>query len=166
LTQSVHQGDLYINGSLSSKTFTAPDASVTNAMIAASAGIAATKVVHQIPVRYSSAVGSAATSATQVIHIARTAGTINSIEVVAETAPTSTDTVTVDLKAGNSSTAYASVLSSVVTLDNTTSDREVVAGTISTADYSDGDSLELVVTVTGSSCEGLCVLVNLFETAI
>lgn len=165
MSQSTFQGDFYVNGSLSSKTFSAPNGSITNTMVAPNAAINATKLIHQIPLLFNTAVGSAATTQTQMLHIGRAAGEVSSVEVCCNVAPTSSDQITVDVKKGNAASAYTSILDSVVTVDSSNANREVVAGTISTVDYSAGDSFQVVLTVTGSTTQGVCVVVNLHENA-
>ena len=165
MAQTVLNGDVFCTGGLSSKTFTAPSGSISDDAVASNAKIKATKLIHQLPLRYSTSTSSAAITATELLHIAKATGEIASIEVCATTAPTSSDQFTVDLQKGNSSTAFTSVLSSAVTVTSSHSDREVVAGTISSADYSADDIFQIVVTVSGSSTEGILVVVNLHEQA-
>lgn len=74
------------------------------------------------------------------------------VEVVCQTAPTGGNKAfTVDLKWGNQSTAFASALSAVITVDSSVADREVKVGTITTTDYADGDTLQLVITTSGTT---------------
>jgi hypothetical protein len=163
--QSTFYSDIFVAGSLSSRQFTAPSGSITNDSIQGAAGIDASKLEHQHAVRYSQKAGSAVVSETMPVHIAHAGGTIVAVQVVTVVPPTSSDTVTVSVSAGNASTVYASVLSGAVSLSSSSVARTVYSGTITSAAYAAGDSLEVVVTATGSSCQGLCVILTLREDA-
>lgn len=165
MAQSTFNGDLFVNGSLSSTTFTAPASSITDTMVAANAKIKATKLIHQLSLRFSTDPTTSVTADTQIIHIAHALGEVAFVEVMATTAPTSSDQVTVDIQKGNAGASYATVLSSVITLDSSDADRAVKSGTISTVDYAAGDSFEIIVTPTGTSTKGICVVVTLHENA-
>lgn len=104
-------------------------------------------------------------SVTVPIHVAKHAGTIVSIEVSCITAPTGSDSFTVDLKKGNQSTAFATVLSGTISYSATQADREVEAGTLVTLTYDAGDTLQLVITATTTTTQGagVCVTVVLDE---
>jgi hypothetical protein len=162
---SVFYSDIFVAGSFGCRQFSPPAGCIGNAAIAANAGLQASKLEHQHAIRYSQKAGTAVVSETIPLHIARAAGTVVSVEVVTVTPPTSTDTVTIDLKKGNASTGYATVLTSVVTIDNASVTRTIYSAAITTADYSADDSFELVITATGSSCQGLAVIVTVREAA-
>lgn len=168
MTQSVHDGDLRVNGTLTCKTLVVPAGTVTNAGILQGAGIEATKVVHQFPLvveLFGPATTVAAVS--RVIHIARGIGQIVSMQAIVQTKATGNDrTVAVDLKKGDDSTPYATVLSATADFDDGSTNRQPVDGTISDDDYVAGDSLELVVAVAGvagAQAVGLTVVVWLRE---
>ena len=165
MAQSTFNGDLFVNGSLSSTTFTAPASSITDTMIAANAKIKATKLIHQHAVTFNTDPNSSVIADTQIIHIAHALGEVAFVEVMATTAPTSSDQVTVDILKGNAGASYSSVLSSVVTLTSSDADRAVVSGTITTTDYAAADSFQIVIVPTGTSTKGLCVVVTLHENA-
>lgn len=144
-------------------TVTLPDGTITNAMVNSGASIAAAKAVHRSPIVYYQAEGSDVASATASIYHARTAGEIVAVEVCPITAPTGGDKqFTVDVKNGDASTAFASVLSAVVTVDNTSVDKTPQTGTVSSATIADGDILQVVVTAsgsTGSQGQGVTVVI-------
>ena len=165
MSQSIINSDLYINGSLSSATFTAPAASITDEMIAANAKVAATKIIHQLPLTFTTDPATAVVANTSMLHIAHAIGEIVFVEVCAVTAPTSSDQVTVDILIGNAASGYTSVLTSVVTLTSSNADRAVISGTVSTTAYAAGDSFQIVVTPTGTTCKGLVVTTTLHENA-
>jgi hypothetical protein len=166
MAQDIIGGDLHVRGTLSAASFTPPASCITNAAVQAAAGIAATKLEHQFAVRYSTAAGSAVSTATVPVHIVKGAtGEIVGVEVTCTTAPTSSDTVVVDLKKSTGGGAFATVLTGTVTLNSSSTARVVYAATISNANLVDGDILEVIATVTGTTCQGLCVVVTLREDA-
>lgn len=159
--------DLHVNGTLSSKSFNAPPGSIGDADIEGNAGIQASKVVHQHAVRYHQAGGTDVVAATVPLHIFYGDAEILAVEVVPITAPTGGDKAfTVDVKKGNQAGAYATILSSVITINSGVANRQVVSGTLSTTTALDGDSLTVVVAVsgsTGSQGQGVVVIVWLRE---
>ena len=167
MAQDLINNSLHVNGTLSAKLFTPPDGSISNDAIAGAAGIEATKVVHQwtLPVRQSP--GTAVVAATDLLHIARFAGEIVAIEAATATVATGADrTVTIDLQKSSSGGAFASVLTGGIVLDDGSTNRVPVAGTINSPDFVDGDLLQVVVAVAGSAgaqAQGLLVSVTLRE---
>lgn len=162
------ESNMHVVGRITAEAMTLPDSTVTDAMVASNAAIAASKVVHRFPIRHSQNEGAVVADEVMPIHIARAAGTVKAIEVVVTNAvPVGDSTVTVDLKKGNAASAYASVLSSVITLDNATVLRTAVAGTINTSAYAAGDSflLDINATVgTGTLPTGIVVTVFFEES--
>ena len=153
-TPTVIQGDLYVQGNLSSKTQTYPTASVTNAGIAAAAAISASKIVrHQSIDRelYGPAVTVAAL--TTDVHIARGAGTLVQFSICCNgTIATGADrTVTVDLQKSTGAGAFATVLSGTAGLTNSSALRTTYSGTISSASFIADDKFRIIVTVAGSA---------------
>lgn len=162
------QGDQYFAGNVTfAGPVAVPAASFGDAEIKAAAGIAATKTIHQFPIHLAQANGTASTSETRNVHIATGAGTIVGIEVLVDTAAVGAATVTVDLHKGNAGSAYATLLTGVVTVNSSTAVRTPVAGTlIATPTYAASDSLRLIVTATaggGTLPQGLCVVVFVRE---
>ena len=158
-------GDLHVNGALSSRELTIPDASIQNADIEASAGIDATKLKHQYALSYQQTTGADVAAAQEFLHTFRSAASILAMDVVPITAPTTGDRqFTVDLHKGSAGSAYASVLSAVVTISQTDVDRTPHAGTITTTTAIDGDSLKLVIALTTGSTgnQGKGVLVTVW----
>lgn len=144
--------DVHYNGTLSARTMSIPASAVGNSQIVASAGIAATKVVHQHAISHEQAGGTAVVAQTVAKHIFRGAAEIIAVEVVPLTVPTGGDLAyTVDVQKGNASSAFASILSSVVTVNSSSTTRTIQAGTITTDDAADGDTLQVVVAVSGST---------------
>lgn len=134
------------------------DGTVTDAKVAASAGISTSKMNHRHRVNHAQASGSSATAQTVNKYIATAAGTVADINAMIDTAATSTGTVTVDLKKSTGGGAFASVLSSVITINSSTTVRTAVAGAITSAAYIAGDIFQFVITATGSTLpQGLTV---------
>lgn len=155
--------DIFVNGNLSSSSFTPPSGSISNTAIAGNAQIDATKVVHQFPLFFSVKNGTAVTTTTELIHIARAAGTVVAIEVATPTPPTSSDTVVIDLEKGSAAGAFASILTSPHTLNSSSVAKTVYSPTVSSAAYVDNNLFQVKLTVSGSSCQGIIVTVWLRE---
>ena len=81
----------------------------------------------------------------EIVYVADKAGTIRNFNALCYDTGTSAS-VTFDLKKNGTS-----ILSSVVTITNATSDRAVVAGTISTATLAIGDVLTIELAVSSST---------------
>ena len=80
--------------------------------------------------------------------------TIDRVELVVGTAPTTTDTITVDLQRWNGS-AWASILSSTVVFNSSDSAMTRKSATISSGSVSATNSLKWVITRSGSSGSNL-----------
>lgn len=163
MAQTTLPTDLRVQGNLACTTFTPPAGCITNTAVVAGAGVEYTKLVHYFPARYQTATGTAVTAATHPIHIARGAGTIVAVKAYCTVAPTGGDNVTIDVQKGNQSTAFATVLSSTVVLNSSDVNRQVNDGTLSTTTYAANDEFQAVVTVSGTTGQGLCVVLYLAE---
>lgn len=169
MTQSITDGDLYVKGHLTSKTFAAPDGSITNAMLSASAAIAATKLEHQFAIPYTQVPGTAIVAFTQDIHIVKGAtGEVVGFEaaVTGAVATGADRTVNVDLQKSTGAAAFATILTGTILFNNVSVLRTVVAATISSANLVDGDILRIIVTVAGAAGnqgQGLIVTTTLRE---
>lgn len=96
--------------------------------------------------------GSNVAAKTEVIHTAKAAGSVTAFKVAVVTAPTGGDLAfTADLQKSTGGGAFATILSAVVTINSTKTDRSVTAGTVSSAAYSAGDIFQIVYAVTGST---------------
>lgn len=168
---TVIESDAFVKGTLSAQTLSIPASTIKNADVASDAAIEAAKLEHQYAIRYSQADGSDVVAVIVPVHIVRgNTATIKDIEVVCVDAPSGGDkALAVDLKKANEgSPAPASVLSSAIAYSATQSDCEVEPGTISSASLADGDTLLVVVTVSGSTGtqgQGLVVTVTIREDA-
>lgn len=163
LLDTVLRGTTQILGSL-----VLPSGSVGATNIAAGANIETSKLVHRHALSISQANGTAVADAEYPLHIFRgTTGTIVAIEVAIETAAAGAATVDIDLELGNAGSAFASVLSAAIQLDNATVIRTPVAGTVSSTSAADGDILKVTVDATaggGTLPQGLIVTLTLDET--
>jgi len=151
-----HEGDLYVNGHLRSKTASLPDGTVDNAAVSASADIAASKMVHYHAIHYTQQDGTdvAATGGDGYpIHVCRAAGTIIAVEAtVADAASGGDKAATADVHLANDDpTAAATVLTGTIALANGATDYAIQTGTISSATLAAGDVLLAVVAVSGST---------------
>ena len=156
-----------VNGTLSARSFSPPSGSITNASVAASAGIEASKVIHRLALRYAQASGADVAAQTMLLHTFRNTATIEAVEVIPSTAPTGGDKAfTVDVQLGDASTAFATILSGVVTVNSSSANRTIQTGSLSTSSAADGDTLQVVVAAsgsTGSQGQGLLVVVWVSE---
>ena len=165
MADSMHDGNLYVNGNLASKTFTPASGSIKNSSIEASAGIAASKLQHRFRVGHAQVHGSNASAERRVCHVVRGAtATINSMRAGNVVAATGDSTVTIDLKKNGST-----ILSATIQLDtgNAAYALEAPSGFTSTA-LVQGDVLEIVQTVsagTGTLPQGVFTVVEIDEDA-
>lgn len=142
----------YFGGNLAAKSMTIPAGAVGDEQIEASAMVAATKLVHQHAARYVQAGGSDVVAVTVPLHTFRGAGEIVAVEVVPLVAPNGGDKAfTVDVLKGNQATPFATVLTAPISVADAQGDREVVSGTLATTEAADGDTLEAVVAVSGTT---------------
>lgn len=164
-TPSRHEGDhQFVGDAWFLGDVTLPDGTITADMVASAAGIEATKVVHQFPLRHTQLDGSDVATQTEIIHIAYAAGEVLALEAVCAQAPTSGQTITIDLLKSTGGAAFASMLQSSLVLDSGNTDRVPEAAVISASNtYADGDVLEITVVdggaTTGDQGQGLCVTV-------
>jgi hypothetical protein len=103
---------------------------------------------------------------TDFVWAANADGEIVGVDVFIEGAATGDRTATIDIKKSNGGGAYATVLSSPVTVNSSTAIRTAVPATIASAAYVAGNSFEVVVTVggsTGTQPTGLLVMVYIRE---
>jgi len=168
MAQDLINNDMYVNGAFGAKVLIPPPGCITDTAVQAQAGIDATKLIHQFPLRYSQAPGTAVIAETTHLHITRATGTVVSIEAMTPTPATGADrTVSIDLQKSTAGGAFASILSAPITLNNSTTARAVVTVTIANTALVDGYFLELVVTVAGAvgnQAQGLLVTVTLRES--
>lgn len=132
-----------------------PDASFGNQQIGTSSPIDVTKLNHQYQPTYAQASGAAAATETRALFVARASGTVRGVEAGIIVAAIGAATVTIDLKKNG-----VSILTSVITIDNTKAAYARTAGGISTAAYVAGDVFTIVITATaggGTLPQGLFV---------
>lgn len=157
-----------INGFSVSGTGNIPDGVIVDRMMSSASPAGPTKVQHQFSIGPGElfATATAVSAVTKYIWVTKgTAGTIQSISAaITGTVPTSSDSVTVDLKKSTGGGALSSVLSATITLNSSSVLRTAQSGTISSASTVAGDLLAVVVTVSGSSGAGLVVTVTVSET--
>jgi hypothetical protein len=160
-------GDTVCTGTFTAKRFNPPAGCINDAAVVAGADIDADKLEHPYVIHYTQDSGTAIVAGTRLLHTVR-GGTarVKQVDVMCTTAPTGDHTVTVDIKAGNTSDAFASILGSVVTLDNATVAKTVYEASITSPDLADDDTIEIVVAVAGSTSsqgQGLLVTVTIYE---
>ena len=150
-------------------TVALPDGTVTSASFSSVTADAldADKQEHRIAIPYSQASGSDVTSETKLLYLARNAGSIKAVEVVPSTAPTGGDKqFTVDVQKSTGAAAFATVLSSAVTVSSSSTDRTSQNGSVSSAAYVANDIFQVVITAsgsTGSQGQGFTVVLTVDE---
>jgi hypothetical protein len=136
------QGDLRVIGTITADNNVPSDGSVTDAKIAAAAAISVDKINHQ-HFKSHSQPNTTATTETRILHVARSAGTVDEFAAGSIGIAVGAATVTVDLKKNGSS-----ILSAVITLDTGNTTRVVETGTISGGTYAADDWFETIITAT------------------
>jgi hypothetical protein len=146
-------GNVIVAGIITSST-----AFVTDALVVAGTNIAATKVIHQH--QYSVQLYAPTTTVaalTQLLGgIRGTTSSLVEFWAAVITPPTTTDTVNVDLRRSTGGGAFATVLAGTILFNNSSAARTIVIAT-PTSTAVQGDLLEAVVTVTGTSAQGLII---------
>lgn len=147
-----------------------PDACVSATNIEPGADIQASKLRHRYSISHSQKNGTDVVSETVLKHFAKADGDIVSFRVRPRMAPTGGDKkYTVDLqKAANGSNSWTTILSAVLTLDNTAISDTIVTDTLSTLIYSANDAFQIVITAsgtTGSQGQGFDAILTIDEKA-
>lgn len=144
MAQTFIDSNCLVNGNLTATTLVATSASITDAMVVAATGIQATKLQMQQEKHFSQESATASTSGAWVTHVVYGAtGTLVSIKAGSVVANVGAATVTVDvLKNGTT------VLTGVITLNNTHTAYQLVAGTFSATSLVVGDVLEIKLVAT------------------
>ena len=164
MAQSKIEGDVRVTGNISCSTLTIPAGSVRNASIEEDAEIEATKLEHKYEPVFAQP-NTTATAETRAVHLVHGAtGEVLAFKAGSIAACIGDSTITVDLKKNGSS-----ILTSVITLDSSNTNRVAEAGTISgSGAIAVGDLLEVVVAVsagTGTLGTGVFASVELTELA-
>jgi len=159
----VHTGTHSFTG-----TCNLPTSSVGDSQANSGDPIDTDKLKHRHAITYYQADGTDVAAVTVPVFIARAACTLVSVEVSCVDACEGGDkTFTVDVQKADAAAAAATVLTTPVTYPAETADYTVRTGTISSATVDDGDTLLVVVAVSGSTGnqgQGLCVTINIDES--
>lgn len=152
-------GNLQITGALTMAELNIPAGTLKDVDVAAGAAIAASKIIHQFPVRYAQDDGSNIVAAIVPIHTVQGAtATIKSVQAMIIDAPQGGDhEITVDLKkcyVGAGSTPVTVLTAPIVMNDADTADCEVEEAEIANDALTVGQTLVAVVSTTGSSGYG------------
>ena len=138
------ESDLHVAGGISSETMSIPAATVTNAMVNGSAGIATTKLVHRYHAMYAQeSATTAADEARPLFVVYGATGTVQSFKAGSVVANIGDSAVEVDLLKDG-----VSILTAVISLDSTNAAYTPEAGTINTAAVVAGDVLEVSIDAT------------------
>jgi hypothetical protein len=162
---TVIESDVYVNGSLVARTFTAPTSSVSNNSIEASAGVEASKLQHQHQITHKLTSHNTDAGVTrEVLHRVKGAtGTIIEFGVGATQAAGASSSVVVQLRKNGTT-----ILSTAITLDSTTAAFTLdTASTYTSTALVAQDVLEVdVQTVSGAALpKGLFACLTIREDA-
>lgn len=167
MATNIFQGDLQVSGSVvAGGVITSSTAWITNSQIQSGAAIDATKCIQQHQYSLQLFASTTAISAvTQLVGgIRGTTSSLVELWAAVITAPTTTDTVSIDLKRSTSGGAFATTLAATLDFDSSSTAKTIYTAT-PTATLVQGDLLEIVVTVSGTSAQGLIVGWTTRETA-
>lgn len=144
---STLKGDFYFPGTLTVATgLNFPDGSVDDAAVDASAGIAASKLEHQYCFCLAQPTSDDWVGSGRVVHVVYGAtATALGFRLTCSSPPTSTRTVTADLKVNG-----VSALTGVVTFTSSFAAYHVVEGTFSDGSWVQGDVISINMAVSGS----------------
>jgi len=137
---------------IASITFTG--GGLRNDQIADGAAVAANKLVHQYTVtkELTADATTAMTAMTKWLHIVKgPTGTLQSFQAAIATLPTGNRTCTIDLQKSTAAGAFASILSSTILFNTTSSVRTISSAVISNTSVVAGDILAVVVTLGGDT---------------
>lgn len=151
--------DMQVSGNIvASGVITSSTAFVTDALVIAGTNIAATKVIHQQQHAVQLfAPGTAVSAVTQWVGgIRGTTSSLVEVWAAVATAPTSTDYVHVDLQRSTGGGAFATTLGAVIAITSSSSAKTIYTAT-PTSTLVAGDLLEVIITVSGTSAQGLLV---------
>jgi len=153
------EGDTHVAGTLTANTITLPNLTVTDAMVAAAAGIGTAKMLHRCHAMYAQESATACTDESVCLAVIYGAtGTLVSFKVGAVVACVGEAVVSIDLLKDG-----VSVLTAAVEIDSADPAYTPVAGTIDTAAVVAGDVLEVSIDETtggGTAPKGVyCELV-------
>ena len=144
-------GDLHVDGCLAPDEIDVADGAVEDRHVRPYARIAADKTEHQHPISYWQDDSAAVASETRVLHTFKEAAELVAVSVVPITPPIGAKQFTVNVKLGNASTGYATILSAVITVSSSSTARKAISGILATLAAAAGDSLQVVITASGAS---------------
>lgn len=161
--------DLIVGGNFSANAMTIPAGAVADSQVAANAKIASSKLIgpRTISRELNGPTTTVTSQTTWITTIKGASGTLIDINAFIAVAAVGAATVTIDLQKSTGGGAFATVLSSTISITNATVVRTATAGTITTPGIVAGDILELIVTATaggGTLPQGLTVTLRYDET--
>jgi hypothetical protein len=160
MAQTILASDLFVTGNVSANSISLPSGSVDDSAVSASTKINYQKLQHQSSFCFNVPPATTIVASTQLIHLCLCNTSLIAVQVMTTVPPTASDTVVVNVLRGNTTTAYTTVLTAPITLDNSTVAKTPYSGTITSPTALSGDSYEIVITipVTNTSCKGIMVM--------
>jgi len=164
-TPSRIEGDVHVNGNLTSKTAALPSGTVTNAMVNSSAAIGAEKLQHQYEKLFADPEATTIVDKNIVLHaVYGTTGEVIAFKAGAIVAPVGVAVVDIDLHKNGTT-----ILTTNITLNSSVTAYELASAVIGTTALAVGDVLEAVINETagaGTAPTGVFVEVILKEDAV
>lgn len=140
-----------------------PANAIDEGSVKASAKFAAANQVARFAKSTEQKTGTAVVTETRLVHVAKYAGKLDSVEAAIAAAITGDNTVVIDVQKSTSGGAFATILTSTLTIDSSTAVRTATAATVDATkdDYVAGDLFQVVVTAagTGTQAQGLNITV-------
>jgi len=169
MSLTVFPEDVHVDGTLSAKNFKAPIASIDDSAIESLAGIQASKVIHRWAVSLFQPPGTAVIAQTWLAHIVSGAtGRLAGVQAAVITQASGADReISIDVQRGNAGSAFATVLTAPLVLDDATPDRAPQSATVTGADQVAGDIIKVSAAVSGAAgaqAQGL-IITLFFEEA-
>jgi hypothetical protein len=153
--------DVIVKGDFKPRSITYPAGGVNNAAVASDAAIETSKQRHRYRANYAQP-NSTATAETRALHVARLPGTVRDVQVGSIAKAVGDSTVTVDIRKNGTT-----ILTGVVTLNSSNTNRVAVPGTLSgSVTVAANDLLEAVIAIsagTGTLPTGVFLSVEVDE---
>jgi hypothetical protein len=146
-----------------------PSNTVDESALKSAARLPADNLVARFAKSVEQKTGTAIVTETRLVHIAKYAGKLDSVEAAIAAAITGDNTVVIDVQKSTSGGAFATILTSTLTIDSSTVVRTATAATVDATkdDYVAGDIFEVIVTAagTGTQAQGLNITLFFEENA-
>lgn len=147
-----------------SGTVTLPANAVNEDNLKTAALLPAAKLVTRFAKDVRQKTGTAVVTQTELVHVAKYAGILKSVEVAIDAAITGDNTLVIDVQKSTGGAAFATILSSTLTINSATAVRTAVAATVDATkdDYVAGDVFQVVITADGTGTQAQGIVITVF----